>query len=79
MVHTQKCVRSLTRIRTRTHTQPKTRQYQSGLDELTRNLNFIKSSVEKEELVSNGSAKSDQAQNKSAAELIGLCCSPMIN
>jgi hypothetical protein len=28
--------------------QPKSRQHQSALDELTRNLNFVKTSVEKE-------------------------------
>ena len=56
--------------------QPKTRQHQSTLDELTRNLNFLKSSVEKEELMSGGSAQqADATDGKDAQQLIGpfLC------
>eukprot|EP00277_Geminigera_cryophila_P019204 CAMPEP_0179460010 /NCGR_PEP_ID=MMETSP0799-20121207/43189_1 /TAXON_ID=46947 /ORGANISM="Geminigera cryophila, Strain CCMP2564" /LENGTH=316 /DNA_ID=CAMNT_0021262091 /DNA_START=71 /DNA_END=1021 /DNA_ORIENTATION=+ len=52
--------------------QPKTRQHQSALDELTRNLNFVKSSVEKEELMSGGSLKASESDGKSAQELIEM-------
>ena len=41
--------------------QPKTRQHQVALDELTRNLNFVKSSVEKEELARGGSKEAGSA------------------
>ena len=52
--------------------KPKTRQHQSALDELTRNLNFVKSSVEKEELMSGGSEVKDETDGKGAKELIEM-------
>ena len=53
--------------------QPKTRQHQSALDELARNLNFVKSSVEKEELMSGGSsAAKNETDGKGAKELIEM-------
>ena len=52
--------------------QPKTRQHQTVLDELSRNLNFVKSSVEKEELMSGGSAAKNETDGKGAKELIEM-------
>ena len=52
--------------------QPKAKAHQNMLDEMTRNLNFVKSSVEKEDLMSGGTKKDEELDKKSAKELIEM-------